>query len=176
MWHLTAEHRWRSFWKQFFLKCSTHKEVERVIVQQWNCIIHNHKGTVQIYTLCTFCEYLLWFIPMYLGGRREFTWQDNMSLGGEHRKGLTNTVKILFWCLTVDLKWNAVDPSTWLSIREKQTLRIICKCYLTLICSAALLGVRHPQVHVNMSKIYCRWAGGPLSPGVRGWLTEYVLG
>ncbi len=53
---------------------------------------------------------------------------------------------------------------------------IFCKCYLTLICSAALLGVRHPQVHVNMRKIYCLWAWGPFSPGVRGWLTEYVLG
>ena len=68
-----------------------------------------------------------------------------------------------------------VNPHTWLSIREKQTVRIICKCYLTLICSAAQLGVRHPQVHVSIRKIYCLWARGPLCLWVRRWLTEYVL-
>lgn len=77
------------------------------------------------------------------------------------------------WHLTsAKMGWTSHLALHW----TKQTVRTVCKCYLTLMCSAAQLGVHHPQVHVIVSKINCLWAGGPLLLGVRRWLTEYVLG
>lgn len=98
-----------------FFKCSTHKEVERVIVREWSCIIHNHNGTIQIYTLCTIYEYLLWFIFIYLGGRREFTWQDNMSLGGNTGRDLQIQSKYFsagVWQLTLSEMWSTRPPGS----------------------------------------------------------------
>lgn len=63
-----------------------------------------------------------------------------------------------------------------LALHWTKTVGTICKCYLTLMGSAAQFGVHHPQLHVIASKIYYLWAGGPLLLGVRRWLTECVLG
>lgn len=109
--------KWRSFWKQWFWNDQPIKKLREWLFynkSKLSCIIQyflehmwqEQRDLTNIYILyplhilaMIYLSIFRWETGVYITGQYEC-----YKSQGEHRKWLTNTVKILFcWCLTVDL-------------------------------------------------------------------------